>query len=172
MTADLGELTPWTRSKITALINFASKNGIDARVVSTRRSCAEQDAIYESGAGVATQAKGCISWHVWGRAADLELSGPASDYALLGDKWKEWGGVWGGDFSFGDIGHFEWHPGVKIEEVCPNEGACPDPNAPWPEDRPLFLRPAVQLAGGVVLALSGIYLAKRLSGGYALPVPW
>jgi hypothetical protein len=163
---DLEGLTPWMRDKLGELLRFADKHGIAARVVSTRRSCAEQDAIYASGPGTVTQAHGCVSWHVWGRAADLEVS-PASGYAVLGDEWKRMGGVWGGDFSFGDIGHFEWHPGVRIEDVCPSDAMCPDPAAPWPEDRPILSRPGVQLGIGLVFAAGGIYLANRLRQGYS-----
>ena len=155
-------LSPWMSDKLSALLAYGRKHGIDARVVSTRRSCAEQDAIYASGAGVVTQAHGCISWHVWGRAADLEIDGPTSDYAVLGDRWKQMGGVWGGDFSFKDYGHFEWHPGVKIEDVCRSQADCPDPDAPWPEDRPFFEHPVVRGALALVLAGGGIALARRM----------
>lgn len=32
-----------------------------------------------------------------------------SAYILLGDKWKDMGGIWGGDWeSLNDIYHFEW----------------------------------------------------------------
>jgi len=154
--------------KLGQLLRFAEKNGILARVVSTRRTCAEQNAIYEGGAGVVTQARGCQSWHVWGRAADLEIDGTESEYALLGHEWKRMGGVWGGDFSFGDLGHFEWHPGVKISDVCPTTTECPVPGAPWADDRPLLSRPGVQLALGAFLAGGGFYLARRLRTGYAL----
>lgn len=157
------ELTPWMEDKLAELLRFAGKNGIDARIVSTRRSCAEQNAIYAG--GVATQARGCQSWHVWGRAADLQLS-PAStsNYALLGDKWKEMGGVWGGDFLvYGspDIGHFEWHPGLKISDVCPDPDVCPAAGD-WPEDRPFFARPMVRWIFGAAIAGVGITVARRL----------
>jgi hypothetical protein len=162
------DLTPQTAQKIDELLRFADKNGISASVVSTRRSCAEQNAIYAGGAGVVTEARGCQSWHVWGRAADLHIDGPSSGYAVLGAEWKRMGGKWGGDFSFGDLGHFEWHPGLTIEDVCPDQSYCPDPNAQWPEDRPFFTRPGVQLTGGLVLAGLGLFLANRLRTGYAL----
>lgn len=155
------ELTPWMTDKLGELLRFADKNGIAARVVSTRRTCAEQNAIYAE--GVATKARGCQSWHVWGRAADLSVNGPTEDYFLLGDKWKEMGGVWGGDFAgLQDYGHFEWHPGLKISDVCPDPDACPVPGEAWPEDRPLFARPAVRIVLGVALAAGGITLARRL----------
>jgi len=155
-------LTPGTSDKIEALLRFAKKEGIDAHVVSTRRSCAEQDAIYESGPGTVTQARGCVSWHVWGRAADLVVSGTDADYGILGDEWKRMGGVWGGDFSFHDLGHFEWHPGITIGMICQSDADCPDPNAPWADDRPLLSRPLVQATLGLVLAGASVGLAQRI----------
>jgi len=156
-------LTPWMNDKVAELLSFASRSGIDARVVSTRRSCAQQNAIYESAPGVATQARGCQSWHVWGRAVDLSVDGPLEDYAVLGDKWKRMGGVWGGDFKgIDDFGHFEWHPGLKIEDVCQGAADCPDPTEPWPDDRPFFALPSVRLVGGAVLAGVGVVLASRV----------
>jgi len=155
-------LTPWMEDKLAELLRFADKSGIGAEVVSTRRTCDEQNAIYAG--GVATQARGCQSWHVWGRAADLRLDGPASDYALLGAKWKEMGGLWGGDFlvhGSPDIGHFEWHPGLKISDVCPDPDVCPAAGD-WPEDRPFLARPVVRWVFGAAIAAVGITLARRL----------
>ncbi len=155
-------LTPWMEDKLAELLRFAERNGIGAQVVSTRRTCDEQNAIYAG--GVATQARGCQSWHVWGRAADLRLDGPPSDYAFLGEKWKEMGGVWGGDFlvhGSPDIGHFEWHPGLKISDVCPDPDVCPAAGD-WPEDRPFFARPVVRWVFGATIAAIGITLARRL----------
>lgn len=155
-------LTPWMSDKLSALLRFAAQNGITVRIVSTRRSCAEQNAIYEGGAGVVTNARGCQSWHVWGRAADLEIAGPVEDYAVLGDKWKSWGGIWGGDFPIHDLGHFEWHPGLKISDVCPDQSYCPSSDEPWPEDRPFLARPMVQGTLGLAFAAGGVVLARRL----------
>jgi hypothetical protein len=67
---------------------------------------------------------------------DLDLLDPATGqavfscepYAILGALWEQMGGTWGGRFSgfgaCGDAGHFEWHPGSRIEDFCPDPSAC------------------------------------------------
>jgi len=156
-------LTPWMEQEVAQLLAYAASQGINAHVSAGLRTCAEQNAIYEGGAGVATTVKGCDSWHVWGRAVDLVIDGPFSDYAVLGAEWKRMGGVWGGDWKVpDDPGHFEWHPDLAIHEVCPTGTECPSPG-PWPEDRPLMVRPAVRIAGGLLLAASGLGLAFYMS---------
>jgi hypothetical protein len=105
---------------------------------SGRRTCAEQNAIYAQGRStpgdVVTQARGCQSWHVLGRAVDADVvdgqtGTMASEalYAAAGALWKSAGGTWGGSFpGFPDIGHFEWHPGVSLSTTCPVPEACSD----------------------------------------------
>jgi hypothetical protein len=114
--------------------------GLEGRVRSARRTCAEQAeqyAIGRSGAGdtrkTVTQARGCQSWHVSGRALDVDLYRGGkkvwqeSDYEIMGRLAKERGWKWGGDFpGFRDLGHVEWHPGLTIEQNCPNPDACHD----------------------------------------------
>lgn len=69
------------------------------------------------------------SWHLGGRALDLELKGKGleydPDYEVLGEWWKEKGGEWGGRFAgygeHGDFRHFEWAPGMgypKAHGLC------------------------------------------------------
>jgi hypothetical protein len=49
------------------------------------------------------------------------ISGSDHRYDELGDIGKSLGMRWGGDFAWGrDAGHFEYHPGLTIEEVCPD----------------------------------------------------
>lgn len=157
-------LTPWMDQEIGQLLDFAQKQGIAATVVSTRRTCAEQDALYaegrDTGGDVVTKAKGCQSWHVWGRAADLHIDGPFEGYATLGAEWKRMGGVWGGDWGW-DFGHFEWHPDVTLRELCPTGNECPSA-APWPEDRPFFARRGVRMFLGAALGGGGLALAYVL----------
>lgn len=102
----------------------------EARITSTRRTCAEQNALFARGPTV-TKAKGCQSWHVWGLAFDLTLgtSAKIQDYAVLGTYWRSLGGKWGGDFE--DYGHFEYHPGKTIESVCPDPDRCVDTPIPF-----------------------------------------
>ncbi len=140
-------LTPDTAEAVRLLLAHAERRGIHLVITSGKRSCAEQDALYAKGRTApgprVTDAKGCGSWHVLGRAVDvLVKSGPA-DYAGLADYWKALGGAWGGDFkgqsaSLHDVGHFEYHPGLKYaSEVCGDGCAInQQANAPkfWPED--------------------------------------
>jgi len=162
-------LTPWMEQKVADLLAYGRSIGIEARVSEGFRTCARQNAIYAGGSSTATGVSGCHSWHVWGRAADLLIDGGTrADYAALAAEWKRWGGIWGGDWTSpaDDWGHFEWHPDIPdIHDLCPRGAgaeACPDPNEPWPEDRPLWARPGVRLLGGALLAAGGMYLAYSL----------
>ena len=127
-----------TRDRMKTLAaRFGSATGFHLRVrpLGGRRTCAQQNAIYAQGRGeggeIATYASGCKSWHVLGRALDVDPvdgSGrmqPASTYKTAGDLWQSMGGKWGGYFpGFPDIGHFEWHPGLTIEQACPDPSYC------------------------------------------------
>jgi len=128
----LDTLEPDTRALVVRLIREGSARGLDLRLTSGRRSCARQNALYAQGrttpGQVVTKAPGCRSWHVWGRAADVTLHEGGKPvwaspiYAELGALWESWGGIWGGRFD--DDGHFEYHPGLRIETVCPDPAAC------------------------------------------------
>jgi len=133
----LEDLTPDTRRVAEKLIQLASLRGIKIKVVSTLRSCEDQAKIYASNTPEkkVTGASGCRSWHTWGRAVDviiLDENGkmvPGSDhkYDELGDIGKSLGMIWGGNFSWGrDAGHFEYHPGLSINDLCPDSSneAC------------------------------------------------
>lgn len=131
------------------LIEQADKHGIKLTVVSTRRSCDEQRAIYAQGrtapGTIISGANGCRSWHVWGRAVDFLIvddqghvvtNGWDERYDELGSIAEGLGMIWGGKFSWGrDAGHFEYHPGVSIQQVCPAPESCEYSIAqPWPGD--------------------------------------
>lgn len=147
----LAELTPWTAQRVQKLRTFASRNGIETDLAMGYRTCTEQNALYDKGI---SPSPGCRSWHTWGRAVDLRIPGdPVEAYRLLGDEWKRWGGIWGGDFGYGDYGHYEWHPGISINDACPaGTSSCPLP--PWSDDRPVFARPSTWL--GLGLAAVGV----------------
>lgn len=127
----LNSLEPETHRRALELLTLAQSLGMDARVLSGRRTCAEQDDLFARGI---TKARGCQSWHVYGRAFDLGLFAEGkllpqhAGYSTLGQEWEKQGGVWGGRFD--DAGHFEWHPGQRIEDVCPKPEACAD-EKPW-----------------------------------------
>jgi hypothetical protein len=166
----LDTLTPWMADKASDLLAYAQKMGVNVTLIAgARRTCAQQNADYAEGRDtpgpIVTEVRGCKSWHVWGRAVDLHIDGPISDYRILGDEWKRWGGIWGGDFSFDDFGHFEWHPDVPhVSDLCPTGTECPDPNTAWPDDRPFLSKPSVRGVLGVLLALGGVAAAYSLTG--------
>jgi hypothetical protein len=117
----LVKLTADTRSRVTELLSVAASEGSRVSITSSLRSCAEQQALHDKGI---TPVSGCRSWHVHGRAVDLYAGSwePAA-YARLGEAWEKMGGIWGG--RWGDHVHFEWHPGMAIDELCPEPGECP-----------------------------------------------
>lgn len=123
-------LTADMRDALDDLESFAERVGLPFVVRSTRRTCDEQRALFRMGrdapGDIVTNADGCTSWHVLGRAVDITIPGGArSDYEQLGLQWESMGGHWGGRFTgLDDPGHFEWHPGMTIEEVCPNPSNC------------------------------------------------
>ena len=132
------------------------KTGLRLEVRSGRRTCKEQRDLYASGrtrgGDIVTYADGCTSWHVLGRAVDAYVLRPdgrrstsQADYEVAGRLWEsDFGGVWGGDFPGfgpgGDAGHFEYHPGLKIADVCPLPAQCEAAAALWGRTaRPLTL---------------------------------
>lgn len=127
-------LEPEVQPLAAELMRVARTRFPKAVVASGRRTCAEQNAIYAKGrtvpGAIVSNARGCMSWHVQGRAFDVNLGKGAktSDYAWLGAEWVKLGGKWGGDFA--DYGHFEYHPGLTIEAVCPNPDDCRNTAAP------------------------------------------
>lgn len=125
MLPQVSELTIDTQAKYRELQRFAERRFPPWTVRSTRRTCAEQEQIFQSGPSI-TGARGCRSWHVLGRAFDITLPGePRASYAVLGQEWERLGGHWGGRFgNLDDVGHFEWHPGITTEEICPNPADC------------------------------------------------
>lgn len=131
-----------TRERFVELARaFERQTGLDLRVRSGLRSCADQRQLYgigrtyNLGSPPVTYADGCRSWHVTGRAIDadpIDKSGNSAAachvYTQAGELWERLGGKWGGRFKgfgpCGDAGHFEWHPGLAIEDVCPSPAAC------------------------------------------------
>jgi len=112
------------------------------RVRSARRTCQEQRELYGIGrtynldSSPVTYADGCRSWHVLGRAVDLDVLSPTTgkpssscaEYERLGAIWEGLGGEWGGRWkafgSCGDAGHFQWRAGRSMGQECPSPAAC------------------------------------------------
>ena len=139
MSIDRTLLDPALNERLDRLTELLAQEGLSIRLVSGRRSCALQNQLYAQGRSVPgtiiTHARGCVSWHVAGRAVDFDFGHPWStghrpteaDYAHVGALWESLGGVWGGHFAgFVDLPHLEYHPGLKIGDVCPNPDACQD----------------------------------------------
>jgi hypothetical protein len=130
----LSTLTPDTREKVEQLLAEAqAQYGYNLKVVSARRGCAEQAKLYAQGrtapGKVVTNAQGCKSWHVLGRAVDIAFVSPnpsPQDWDNLGAIGEALGFKWGKRFSgtLNDLPHFEYHPGMKIEDVCPDPSDC------------------------------------------------
>jgi hypothetical protein len=146
----LSELTPDTRARVEELLGAASELGIEAKITSGLRSCAEQTLLHEKGI---TPVTGCRSWHVQGRAVDLYIGSwdPAA-YAPLGARWEKMGGIWGG--RWGDAVHFEWHPGLSIDELCPLPGQCASSSSLAVIGKGLF-------AGGLAVGLYLVWTNRR-----------
>lgn len=120
--------------------SFAEAADLDLRVRSGARTCAEQREIYakgrSAGGTIETYADGCRSWHVLAMAVDADVIDPRTGkaaydcltYQRAGEIWEAMGGVWGGRFrgfgACGDAGHFEWHPGLKMADICPDPNDC------------------------------------------------
>lgn len=164
---DLDRLTPDTRAALLVLDQALRAEGFRPVVRSGYRSCAEQAEQYAIGRTVGTpgkfttHAKGCMSWHVLGRAVDIDLY-PA-DFGRMGEIAKNLGWKWGGDFKgFPDVGHVEFHPGLTIEQACPDPDACMD-RVPGEMVSPATARkfrwvPVVLggIAGGIAAAVWGL----------------
>jgi hypothetical protein len=167
----LGALHP---SALRAVRKLARRSPVPVEVRSGRRTCAEQNDLYavgrqyNLGSPPVTQVAGCRSWHVLGRAVDLNALDPSTGlvlascavYSELGSIWEQMGGVWGGRFSgfgpCGDAGHFEWHPGASIDDYCPDSSACESVERSI--DRSIFLAHTIGSAatGAVVFGALGL----------------
>jgi len=109
--------------KLAQLILWAEASGIRLMPHSLYRSADEQFQLYQKGrtapGKIVTNRDGYkkVSSHQRWRAADLVIIGEdgrlhweaSARYALLGERWKNLGGRWGGDFKTPplDLGHFE-----------------------------------------------------------------
>lgn len=126
-------LVPDARAAFQALIAEAKRRGYLPSIVSAVRTCAEETNLASNKSGKVKR-----SWHVLGRAVDIELhlgapaDDPAKFYRELAAWWEQQGGTWGGrwETSFQpfpgvttDVMHFQWTPGM---------GDAP-PRTVWPD---------------------------------------
>jgi len=127
-------LLPDVRAIADRHILLAESKGLVLRVTQGLRSLSEQEAIYAKGrteqGSVVTNARPGYSWHNFGRAYDVavviggKVVWESRQYAAVGVLGKSVGLVWGGDFKgmAGDLGHFEYHPGLTLAEARKHAG--------------------------------------------------
>lgn len=108
-THSLDDLIPEVRGDFEDLLAEAERMGYEPSIgwAGAGRTCAMQNGLNPA----ATGASGCQSWHVLGRALDVQLSPWSYDaYEALGQWWEARGGFWGGRWTqfgtMGDTGHF------------------------------------------------------------------
>lgn len=124
----LAGLLPEVASRARQLLTDAWGEGIPLVVTSGYRSLAEQGRLYEQGrttpGTVVTDARPGSSWHNYRRAFDVavrDANGRATwpqDSALwaaVGRLGRSLGLEWGRDF--GDDDHFDYHPGLTLEQA-------------------------------------------------------
>lgn len=166
----LDGIDPRVRHHFEALIRYAERQGWGPAIVSVTRSAREQ-------LHTASQVK--CSWHLFGRAMDLELRGRANqdDYETLGRWWEfregdehgqgHWGGDWKSYGEHGDYMHFHWAPSGGVpDELCTPETAASNQLAWWADihDSPRSRKRRKKGLGGVILAaalVGGVYWYAR-----------
>jgi len=125
---------------------FYQATGYILQVRSGRRTCAEQAEQVRLGF---SHAAGCRSWHVLARAVDADpvhadtgkVIADSAVYAHAGQIWEQMGGIWGGRFiisGYPDEGHFEWHPGIDVDQLCPSAADCESVSAAIQTQRPVW----------------------------------
>lgn len=121
----LEDVVPEVRPKFDALLARATSLGMQPKVRSAGRTCAEQQEQVKLGY---SHADLCRSMHVLGHAVDLDLQPNAcATYTALGQWWESQGGVWGGRWkqfgACGDAGHFQYGfsgAGAVPTSICPS----------------------------------------------------
>lgn len=179
---ELAQLDWQTRDAFSELAKrFHKQTGMPLRVRSGRRSCQQQAELYGFGrtynldSKPVTYARGCQSWHVLGQAVDADPADPSTgkvtaatqsctNATIAGQLWEQMGGTWGGRFggfgSCGDQGHFEWHPGQKLSEVCPDPNRCEEAAFAIATERPAASWGWALASGALVLGI-GLFFTLR-----------
>ena len=128
----LAFLVPDARAAFQRLLDYANAQGWHPTIVSAVRTCCEEKNL------ASAKGKGTRSWHIFGRAVDIELhigapaDDPAKYYRALAEWWEPQGGTWGGRWTAswpvapgvpgasGDVMHFQWTP-APLGDVPPQE---------------------------------------------------
>lgn len=110
MSSSLAALIPELQQPAAALVDLASRAGVQPRVTSTLRTHSEQNRLYQrflAGNSAYPAAPPGRSAHEFGYAFDMVVIG-SENQNDLGSVWQSWGGVWGPS----DAIHFEY-PGFQ-----------------------------------------------------------
>jgi peptidoglycan L-alanyl-D-glutamate endopeptidase CwlK len=132
--ARLSTLEPGTGNLGRRHVAACREAGITLLVTQAYRDMDEQAALYAKGrtepGRVVTNARPGYSWHNFRRAYDVAVvdggqviwAGP--EYVRAGEIGKSLGLVWGGGFGSikGDLGHFEYHPGMTLARARSEAG--------------------------------------------------
>lgn len=128
-THSIEDIIPEARPAFDDLISAAIQMGLSPTVGKdgAGRTCATQQMLKGMGPGV-TGAGMCRSFHVLGRALDIDISpNTCANYTKLGELWESWGGTWGGRWTqfggCGDARHFQWTGGAQSvpDALCPSD---------------------------------------------------
>jgi peptidoglycan L-alanyl-D-glutamate endopeptidase CwlK len=127
---NIATLKPQVQPLARKLVEQATAQGINVKVISGHRTYAEQDALYAQGrtkpGKIVTKARGGYSNHNFGLAFDIGIfsadgrtyHGEHKDYKRVGAIGKALGLEWGGDWKFVDEPHFQYNPkGYSIAEM-------------------------------------------------------
>src|SRR5258707_4182980 len=128
----LAFLVPDARAAFAKLLDEANRRGLHPTIVSAVRTCCEEKNL------ASAKGKGTRSWHIFGRAVDIELhlgapaDDPAKFYRELGEWWEQMHGTWGGRWTSswpvapgvpgaaGDVMHYQFTP-PPLSDVPPQE---------------------------------------------------
>lgn len=169
-TGTLDDLAPSVRGHFEQLLELADELGMEPHIRSAGRTCADQEALAAQGPST-TRARGCRSWHVLGRAIDLDLTPNVCEtYTQLGLAWEQMGGGWGGRWTqfgtCGDAGHYQWpfegepRGGAVPSSVCREDVDCETVRSlVFERERE---RPLLKLVGFAALGLGAYLLWKAI----------
>ncbi|MGA2193081.1 MAG: M15 family metallopeptidase [Nitrospirota bacterium] len=125
----LNTLLPEVREIAKRHLGLCTDKSVYLLVVQAYRSFDSQESLYRSGRSepglLLTNARPGYSWHNFGRAYDVaviedgQIVWDSPKYRTAGEIGNSLGLVWGGDFTsvHGDLGHFEYHPGLTMAEA-------------------------------------------------------
>lgn len=122
-----GRLDPEFHARLSIFERALRKRGIEAKMISGRRSYEGQDHLYAQGRSspgrTVTNARGGYSWHNFGLAADYVLlaNGKANwegPWDVFGETARSCGLEWGGDCSgLADRPHVQWTKGRSLWQL-------------------------------------------------------